>query len=620
MIATGSTLEATADRLCSEVEALLPGVICSVLTVDRGGLLHPLSAPSLPADYSAALDGVPIGPETGSCGTAAYLKKPVAVVDVARDPKWAGFKHLVLPLGLAACWSSPISDASGMVLGTFAIYYREPRGPTAAEEQIVANCTHLCAIAMERHDRLLEHERKANVDELTGLLNRASFNRALAGLSCDEPGSWAIMVLDLDNLKVTNDTFGHHVGDDLLREVSSRLAAASAPAKAFRIGGDEFAIIWETPEELRDISATAQRILDRLAEAASCDGHLISPQATIGAAVLSIGDATAETVRQKADFALYHAKETGRGGFVRYWPGIGTAITKRLTAIRDLGEALREDRVEAYYQPIFRLDTREVVGVEALCRLTTPDGEIIPAAAFSDATSDAQIACSLTERMLGRIVADIRHWLDLGIAFQHVGLNVSYADVHRGKLGSQLSAAFAAAGVPLKHLIVEITENVYMGRRDHVIAREIKAMRELGLRVALDDFGTGFASLTHLLTVPVDVLKIDKSFVDSLSPGNPSGVIVEGLLSIAEKLGIRVVAEGIETESQAAQLSALGCVLGQGYLFSPAVDRVAMTEILVRFGQPLPAEPPSLAAARVRTGGADVGANKSARLLRHGGL
>jgi EAL domain-containing protein (putative c-di-GMP-specific phosphodiesterase class I) len=317
---------------------------------------------------------------------------------------------------------------------------------------------------------------------------------------------------------------------------------------------------------------------------------LVSPQATIGGAVLSIGDATAETVRQKADFALYHAKETGRGGFVRYWPGIGTAITKRLTAIRDLGDALRENRVEAYYQPIFRLDTREVVGVEALCRLMTPDGEIVPAAAFSDATSDAQIACSLTERMLGRIVADIRHWLDLGIAFQHVGLNVSYADVHRGKLGGQLSAAFAAADVPLKHLIVEITENVYMGRRDHVIAREIKAMRALGLRVALDDFGTGFASLTHLLTVPVDILKIDKSFVDSLSPGNPSSVIVEGLLSIAEKLGIRVVAEGIETESQAEQLSALGCVLGQGYLFSPAVDRVAMTEMLVRFGQPLPAE------------------------------
>lgn len=620
MIATGCALKATIDRLCEEVETLLPNGICSVLAVDRAGFLRPLSAPSLPLDYSAALDGVPIGPEAGSCGTAAYINGPVVSADIATDPKWAGFKHRALPLGLVACWSSPISDAAGVVLGTFAIYYRERRGPTAEEKGIVALCTHLCAIALERHDRVIERERKANIDDLTGLLNRASFNRALADLSCDEPGTWSIMILDLDNLKVTNDTFGHHVGDALLREVASRLAAASAPAKVFRIGGDEFAIIWETPEDLRDISGRAQRLLDCLAEPVSCDGHQISPQATIGGAVLSIGDATAEAVRQKADFALYHAKETGRGGFVRYWPGIGTAITKRLTAIRDLGEALREGRVEAYYQPIFRLDTREIVGVEALCRMITASGDIIPAAAFSDATSDAQIACSLTERMLGCIVADIRKWLDLGIPVQHVGLNVSYADVHRGKLGRQLSAAFAAANVPLSHLIVEITENVYMGRRDHVIAREIKAMRELGLRVALDDFGTGFASLTHLLTVPVDVLKIDKSFVDSLSPGNPSSVIVGGLLSIAEQLGIRVVAEGIETENQAAQLSAFGCVLGQGYLFSPAVDHDAMTDLLLRFAQPLPAEAASVATERAHVGGADVGPDKRARLGARGAV
>ncbi|MBC9030821.1 EAL domain-containing protein [Sphingomonas sp. JC676] len=586
MIAKGSPLASTTDRLCSQVEALLPDVICSVLTVDRARLLHPLSAPSLPADYSAALDGIAIGPDVGSCGTSAYLRTPVAVTDIANDAKWAEFKHHASQLGLKACWSSPIFGANGTVLGTFAFYYRERRGPTDVEREVVATCTHLCAIAMERHDRALEHERKANIDELTGLLNRASFNRALASLPCDVPAAWAIMVLDLDNLKVTNDTFGHHVGDALLREVASRLAINAVPAKAFRIGGDEFAVILQAPEALRDIFGTAQELLDCLVEPALCAGHLIAPQATIGGAVLAHGDATPDSVRQNADFALYHAKETGRGGFVRYWPGIGTAITKRLTAIRDLGAALREDRVEAYYQPIVRLDTREIVGVEALCRIITPAGDVIPAAAFSDATSDAQIACALTECMLGRIVADLRNWLDLGIPIQHVGLNVSYADVHRGKLGGQLSAAFAAADVPLKHLIVEITENVYMGRRDHVIAREIKAMRALGLRVALDDFGTGFASLTHLLTVPVDILKIDKSFVDNLSPGTPSSVIVEGLQGIANKLGIRVVAEGIETESQAAQLAAFGCLLGQGYLFSPAVDRDAMTDFLLRLAQP----------------------------------
>jgi EAL domain-containing protein (putative c-di-GMP-specific phosphodiesterase class I) len=320
----------------------------------------------------------------------------------------------------------------------------------------------------------------------------------------------------------------------------------------------------------------------------ACDGHLIHPQATIGGAVLSPDDATADNVRQKADFALYHAKETGRGGFVRYWPGIGTAITRRLTAIRDVNAALRENRIKAYYQPIVRLDTGEIVGAEALCRLITPDGDVISAAEFCEATSDAHAACALTERMLAQIVTDVRQWLDLGIPFQHVGLNVSYADIHGGKLGGRLADAFAREGVPLQHLIVEITENVYMGRRDHVIAREVKALRARGLRVALDDFGTGFASLTHLLTVPVDVIKIDKSFVDSLEPGAPSGVIVEGLLSIAQKLGIKVVAEGVERKSQSDQLQNFGCRLGQGYLFSKAVDRAAMTELLLGRAQRAP--------------------------------
>jgi len=611
MIATGCALEATTDRLCVEVEILRPSVICSVLTVDRAGLLHPLSAPHLPVAFSVALDGVPIGPQAGSCGTSAYFKRAITTTDIASDPTWTEFSQFVLPLGIRACWSSPICDATGIVIGTFAIYFRELRGPTEAERALVATCTHLCAIAIERHDRVLQQERKANVDDLTGLLNRASFNRTLEELDCADPGAWAIMILDLDNLKVTNDTFGHQVGDELLQVVSSRLATASAPAKAFRVGGDEFAIILEKAGALRDLSGTAQKILDILIEPAQCGGHLVAPQATIGGAVLSHGDKTAERVRQNADFALYHAKETGRGGFVRYWPGIGTAITKRLTAIRDLGAALRENRVEAYYQPIFRFDTREIVGVEALCRMITPDGDVIPAADFGDATSDAQIACALTECMLGQIVVDVRKWLDQGIPFQHVGLNVSYADVHRGKLGGQLTAAFAAANVPLKHLIVEITENVYMGRRDHVIAREIEAMRALGLRVALDDFGTGFASLTHLLTVPVDILKIDKTFVDRLTPGHPSSVIIAGLLSIAEKLGIRVVAEGVETESQAEQLSAFGCVLGQGYLFSPAVAREAMTEMLIQSAQPVvvAADQP------VRP---DVGSNERAGLSKLG--
>jgi diguanylate cyclase (GGDEF)-like protein len=584
MIAKGASLESTCSTLCSEVERILPDVICSVLTVDPAGLLHPLAGPSLPDTYSQALDGVMIGPLAGSCGTAAYLRTDVTAVDIATDARWAEFKHLALPHGLRACWSSPICDADGRVIATFAFYYRDVRGPTPFEREVVANCVHLTQIAIERQERVLEHQRRAFTDTLTGHPNRAAYHAALSKLAGSATGSWALFVIDFDNLKVVNDTFGHHAGDTLLQVASDRIAAATRPDRMFRIGGDEFAVILQATDALHDLEATAAHILDALAPPADCGGQIVVPRATIGGAVYSQDDPNAESVRQNADYALYHAKETGRGGFVQYWAALGSNMTRRMGAIRDLSAALREDRVEAYYQPIFRLDTREIVGLEALCRMRVGDN-IVPAASFHEAMADAQVATSLTARMITLVAADLREWLDRGISFQHVGINISSADLSGGAVEQVLTAAFERERVPLDHVILEVTETVYMGRGDQAIQKAIRALRASGIRVALDDFGTGFASLTHLLTVPVDVIKIDKMFVDHLEPDGVSLTIVEGLIRIAKKMNIRIVAEGIETEEQVRQLCAIGCVLGQGYVFSRAVDRDTATALLLEHGQ-----------------------------------
>jgi diguanylate cyclase (GGDEF)-like protein len=585
LIARGETLEATAARICIEIEAELPGVTCSVLRLDRAGSLRPLAAPSLPEAFAAAIDGVRAGADVGSCGGAAYLGVPVTVTDIATDPRWRGYEELILAEGLKACWSRPIKGADGAILGTFALYFTEKRGPNAREEAVVDACVALCTIALERYDRLLGHERRAYTDVLTDLPNRAGFNSALAGLSCTDAGAWALLMIDLDNLKTINDTFGHDAGDELLQAVATRIATAMAPDPVFRLGGDEFAVLVQTPDALADLDGSAQHILTLLDEPADCGGHMIIPRATIGCAALAAGDERAEAVRRHADFALYHAKETGRGGFVQYWPGIGSAMTHRINVIRDVDAALREGLIDAHYQPVVRLDTGEIVGMEALCRLVRPDGEIIPAAAFHQATADVHVASDLTQRMMAIVAADVRSWVDRGIPFQHVGINISSADLHRGTLHDRLRAIFDAAQVPLKHVILEITESVYLGQRDPIIARQIEALRARGLRVALDDFGTGFASLTHLLSVPIDVIKIDKSFVDRLKPGDPSIAIVEGLIQIARKLGIRVIAEGIEREDQATLLRQFGCKLGQGYMFSSAVPREIAFELLARFSQ-----------------------------------
>ncbi|WP_454887064.1 putative bifunctional diguanylate cyclase/phosphodiesterase [Sphingomonas oryzagri] len=581
MVARGASLKATTDRLCVEIEALLQDVVCSVVTVDHGNQLHPLSGPSLPAALRDSISGLVIGPAVGSCGSAVYLKQPIAVTDIGQDPRWEGARDLAIGGGLLACWSSPIIDGEGRALGAFAFYYRERRGPSARERKIVETCVHLCAIAIERHERVVELERRATVDMLTGLDNRASFNAMLSGLSCTAPGRWALLIIDLDHLKTVNDTFGHHAGDQLLEVSAKRIAAAAAPDVPYRLGGDEFVVVVQSSPALQNLDGLAERILAALAEPADCAGYRIMPQATIGGAALAPGEDRPEIVRLNADFALYHAKEIGRGGFVRYWPGLGTTMTGRASATRELDAALRDDRIEAWYQPVLNLETEEIMGFEALCRLRTESGAIKPASMFHAATSDAQIASALTRRMLGIVAADLARWIAMGIPFPQVAINVSSVDFHGMRLETDIRETFEKAGVSVHHLIIEVTESVHLGNPDHVVARTIEKLRGQGLRIALDDFGTGFASLTHLLAVPIDIIKIDQSFVQRLAPGDPSVAIISGLVAIAGALGIRVVAEGIEAEDQLVQLRALGCRFGQGYLFAPALRQAEVTDILV---------------------------------------
>ena len=576
MIATGQSLGETVDLLCRTVEQTAPDILCSVLALDAQKRLRHLAGPSLPKAYAAALDGTAIGPGVGSCGTAAFTRKPVTVRDIATHPFWADFKNYALPLGLAACWSTPIIG-SGKVLGTFAFYFRTSRGPSLFEQKIVDACVHLCAIAIERDQRVTERQRLAETDALTQLPNRGRFNDVVA--SKDQAGApWGVLLGDVDNLKLVNDTFGHRAGDDLIRTVAARIASVAEPGMSFRLGGDEFAVI-VTGEASGDLCAIAARLLEAIRRPCICSDHVIYPSVTLGGAVAIAGD-SAEQVRQNADYALYHAKERARGNYIEYVPGLGTSIVKRFRAIQDVTEALREERIEAYYQPVVELATGRMAGLEALSRMKTRQGEIIAAAHFHEATKDANIAFELTRRMLREVAADARRWLDAGLDFGRVGVNLSAADFYRAGLADRVASHFAEAGVPLTNITVEVTESVYLDQRDQIVAKQIQQLRDAGMNVALDDFGTGFASLTHLLTVPVDVVKIDKCFVQRMVNDQRGAVIIKGLIDIAKGLGIRVVAEGVETAEQAETLYWLGCTYAQGYLYARAIDSTAISTLL----------------------------------------
>ncbi|MBB4009898.1 bifunctional diguanylate cyclase/phosphodiesterase [Allorhizobium taibaishanense] len=575
-IAKGEPLAETVDYLCRTVEAMVDDTVCSVLTLDDFGRLHHLSGPSIPKHYAQAIDGLCSGEGVGSCGTAAHRGEPVIVTDIETHPYWAAFKGLALPLGFLACWSTPIISG-GKVLGTFAFYFRKKRGPSEVEQSIVSACVHLCAIGLEREMRLEERRRLAFTDVLTGLPNRTGFNETVINEDVTR-NPWGLLLIDLDNLKQVNDTFGHQAGDDLIRTVGKRLQRMSGSDTAFRLGGDEFAVIVRGTDCV-DLGYHAAYVLAALKEPCLCAGQTVYPAGTIGGAIAR-KDQTVDEVRQNADFALYEAKERCRGQFIEYTAGSGSKIAKRFRSFQQVSEALRERRIKTHYQPVVDLATGTPIGFEALSRLATRNGDIVSASHFHEATTDVHLACALTACVLDNIARDARDWLDRGLEFGKIGLNVSAGDFLDGNLAQRIVGAMEGAGISPDRIVVELTESIYLGNRERMVIDQIKQIREAGMLVALDDFGTGFASMTHLLTVPLDIIKIDRSFIARLLVEQPALVIVEGLLAMSKSLNIRVIAEGIETEEQRNLLMGMGCSQGQGYLFSKALSRDRVTSMM----------------------------------------
>ena len=577
ILASDETAEAAADLICRQAEGQTRGVFCSMVTVDRAGRLHPLAGPSLPEDYSAALDGIAIGPEVGSCGSAAFLRQPVAVTDIFTDRRWAPYRDLAEPLGMRACWSSPILGGDQRVLGAFGFYYEDHRGPSREEQNLVAECTALSGLLLDRLDIRAENQRLTWLDGLTGLGNRAGFERQLAEMA-RQGGRLALLLIDIDELRSVNAGFGHAAGDLLISALGRHIAHRAGTGRAFRIGGDEFAVLLTGAE----VEAAMARIAAGLREDLRGGDHRRIP-ATLtcaGAALPVFQPGAAETLRRQADLALRHAKARARGGLTLFDPALEMTGTRRIQALRRTAQALAEHRLEAHYQPIVNLETGAVLGVEALCRVRTPQGEILPAGQLAPAMTAAATAGAITERMLALVARDLRGWLDQGVAPRHVGVNLTMADFRQDDLCGQIRAAFARHAVRLDRLVLEVTETVYLDDAEQAVARSIAQLRAEGIRIALDDFGTGYAGLTHLLDLPVDILKADKSLADRLAPGSAGAAILQALLEMARKLGLLLVAEGVETEAQAAQLRAMGCPLAQGYHFGRPMPAAAIGRML----------------------------------------
>ena len=429
----------------------------------------------------------------------------------------------------------------------------------------------------------LRHE--ALHDPLTGLPNRRLLmERLCAALDRGRRrgGGTALLFLDLDRFKLVNDSLGHPVGDQLLAAVAERLRAALRPADTVaRFGGDEFAVLLDGAPGAEAALRTAEAVQRALAAPVALDGFEVFTSASIGVAVAGARADGPEALLRGADAAMYRAKARGPGRCELYDHAMHARALARLRVESDLRRALERGEVTAHYQPIVNLATGRVSGVEALARWRHPERGWVQPDEFVPAAEDTGLILELGRRVLAEACGRAREWGGAlpGGAPVDVSVNLSVKQLAQADLVEQVRAALDESGLPAARLRLEVTESVLVAD-PAAAAATLRRLKELGVRVWMDDFGTGYSSLSALHRLPIDGLKVDRSFVAAMGQDGRTGQVVASVMAMARGLGLEVVAEGIERADQLAGLRLLGCDAGQGWLFSPAVDSAALRDLL----------------------------------------
>ena len=437
----------------------------------------------------------------------------------------------------------------------------------------------------EQRQQAAKMERLAFYDSLTGLPNRALFQIrfSTAVAEAEQLGSKVgLLILDLDHFKDLNDTLGHAAGDALLRSVSEQLLAVYCGTdRVARLGGDEFAVIIPNVRDANDLMVPTERFRELLRDPHEPDGKRLPISVSIGAALYPEHDRNAAGLLRNAEIALYRAKNAGRNRFVIFEQSMREEVEQRISLLGEIRSGIERGEFALYYQPLVRIaEPRAVTGFEALMRWKHPARGVLAPDKFLAGLEDPELSLSLGEVALDSAMAQMRAWIDTGIDFGRIAVNLSASQFRGGNLAKAIVAKLARARVPAKRLTLEVTENVYLGWGSDVVAETIRALHEAGILIALDDFGTGYASLTHLKQFPIDRIKIDRSFVRDLR--DPA--IVAAILSIGASMGIKVVAEGVEDVHQLELLGTMGCDQAQGYYFARPMPATDVPKFLTTFG------------------------------------
>jgi len=458
---------------------------------------------------------------------------------------------------------TPLKDRHGNLIGTVGIF----RDITQESEQ----------------KRKLSHQ--ATHDALTGLPNRIllcdrlehAISKAIRANTLV-----AVLFIDLDRFKQINDSLGHAAGDTLLQNVAERLTVSARQEDTVaRLGGDEFVVILEDIVNKDQAMTVAQKIVKSVANPLSIKGHEISVKVSIGITIYPQNGKNGETLLKNADLAMYRTKKLGQDKIQFYTGEMSARALSRLKLEQQLEQAVARDELELYYQPRININSGKIVGFEALVRWRTSSNTLILPAEFIHIAEETGSILVIGEWVLYTACRQAQSWRENGQINLHIAVNLSVSQILNANITELIAKVLRDTGLPPEFLELEITESIFLKDAEHAIIK-LQELKAMGIKLAIDDFGTGYSSLTYIKRFPIDILKIDKSFISDISGESVAEAIIPAIITMGHGLNLEVIAEGVEQEIQLKYLRALGCDSFQGYYFSQPLPEKAVNNLLYK--------------------------------------
>ncbi len=524
----------------------------------------------------------------GIGGQALRQHQVIVANDVEADERVV-FKQQALTRGYRSLIALPLL-VEGKAVAVFLIYAADAHMFNAEELRLLSELAGDISYALEYIEKEERLNYLAYFDVLTGLPNRNLLHDRLAQaishskrLNCMA----AVAFIDLDHFKLINDSMGHNVGDQLLKNISKRLAGCLRDGDTIaRLGGDEFVMVLPELTDMDSSTQIMQRILASTSEPVDAGGHEYNTACSIGVALYPQDGEDVETLLKHADAAMYRAKESGRNTFRFYADEMNVKINERLAVSGNLRRAIERNELFLNYQPQVDLRTGRIVGAEALVRWRNPELGLVSPARFIPLAEESDLILSIGEWVMREACAQNKAWQDLGLPAVKISVNVSSRQFRQASLPEITAMALSDSGLHPRYLDLELTESVVM----HNVAEVIATMRKfqsMQVELSIDDFGTGYSSLSYLKRFPVAKLKIDQSFVRDIATDPDDAAITQAVISLGHSLGLKVIAEGVETAEQLEFLRTRGGDEAQGYYFSKPVESDALSALLRIGGFPI---------------------------------